>query len=182
MTKTCAGGTATDVCCNDFVLSLCVSVAWSHLTTFGCCVFYLFFCFFVFFVFLQPDDCVGHVGVPIDNGEVRLVDAPECDYLTTDKLYPRGEIQIRGMSLMSGHFKNEAATAKTLSKDGWLIISTGDIGRTNPNNTISIIDGRKNLFKLSSGEYIASRKVEAQYTKVPSVAQSFVYANSQKSF
>ena len=77
----------------------------------------VFICFVGFLFFLQADDyCLGHVGVPIDNGEVRLIDAPECDYLTTDKPYPRGEIQIRGMSLMSGYFKNEAATAKTLAK------------------------------------------------------------------
>ena len=143
-------------------------------------------CFVFFYVFVcvvcgQADDiCLGHVGVAADNMEVRLVDAPECDYLTTDKPYPRGEIQMRGMAMMTGYFKNEAATTKALTKDGWL--NTGDIGRLNPNNTISIIDRRKNLFKLSSGEYIASEKVETQYKKLSSIGQCFVYANSQKSF
>ena len=102
---------------------------------------------------MKADDyCLGHVGVPIDNTEVRLIDAPEHDYLTTDKSYPCGETQMLDMSLMSGYFKNDAATAKTLSKDEWL--STSDIYRINPNNTISIVDQRNNLFKLSSGDYI----------------------------
>ena len=116
----------------------------------------------------------------MDNHEIRLIDAPECQYLTTDKPHPRGEIQIRAMQLMTGYYKNDKKTKEVLSEDGW--ISTGDIGRINPNGTLSIIDRRKNLFKLSSGEYIASEKVEAQYTKVASIAQCFVYANSNKSF
>ena len=39
-----------------------------------------------------------------------------------------------------------------LSKDAWL--STGDIGRITANNSTSIIHQRKNLFQISSGEYI----------------------------
>ena len=97
---------ATDVCCNDFVLSVCLCVCRLVTLQLFCVVFVIcFLVFFVFLFFLQPDDyCLGHVGVPIDNGEVRLIDAPECDYLTTDKPYPHGEIQIRDMSLMSGKF------------------------------------------------------------------------------
>merc|ERR1711994_866091 len=47
---------------------------------------------------------------------------------------------------MDGYYKNDEATAKVLNKEtGWF--STGDIGRINPNGTLSIIDRRKNLFK-----------------------------------
>ena len=97
----------------------------------------IFFCFLHFrscdLLFL---DVKADVGVQsIDRGDVGSIDAP-------DKPYP---------SLMSGYFKHEAA-AKTLSKDGWL--KTGDIDSINEINTMSIIDQRKNLFKLPSGEYI----------------------------
>ena len=82
---------------------------------------------------------------------------------------------------MSGYYKNPEATAKVLNKEtGWF--STGDIGRINPNGTLSIIDRRKNLFKISLGEYIASEKVENTYMKSSCVGQIWIYGNSFKSF
>jgi len=101
--------------------------------------------------------------------------------LTTDEPHPRGEIQLRGAQLMNGYYKNDEATAKVMDKEtGWF--STGDIARINPNGTISIIDRRKNLFKTSTGEYIASEKVENTYLRAALCGQIWVYGNSFKSF
>mmetsp|Transcript_33898 Transcript_33898/g.29687 ORF Transcript_33898/g.29687 Transcript_33898/m.29687 type:complete len:725 (+) Transcript_33898:105-2279(+) len=131
--------------------------------------------------FTQFDDMnLGHIGTPVDNIEYRLVDAPECEYYVTDKPYPRGEICLRGPTIMNGYFKNEEATKKALTEDGWF--HTGDIGRINPNGTLSIIDRRKNMFKTAMGEYIASEKVENSYTKAACVNQIWIYGNSFKSF
>ena len=65
------------------------------------------------------DPNLGHIGIPVDNIEYRLVDAPECDYLVSDKPHARGEIQLRGPTIMDGYYKNEEATKKALSEDGW---------------------------------------------------------------
>eukprot|EP01084_Bolivina_argentea_P111037 198227_1 len=126
------------------------------------------------------DTNLGHIGIPVDNIEYRLIDAPECEYYVNDKPYQRGEIQLRGPTVMNGYFKNEEATKKAISQDGWF--STGDIGRINPNGTLSIIDRRKNMFKTAMGEYIASEKVENIYTKAASCNQIWIYGNSFKSF
>jgi len=139
--------------------------------------------------FTDLDDInLGHVGCPVDNVEYRLLDVPDKEYFveprsdedkklqSEGKFYPKGEIQMRGPTMMDGYFKNEEATLNTLSKDGW--VSTGDIGRINPNGTLSIIDRAKAIFKLERGEYISPEKVEIVYGHSPAIAQIFVTGNS----
>merc|ERR1711998_479776 len=67
-------------------------------------------------------------------------------------------------------------TDKVLEPDGWL--HTGDIGRWNPDGTLSIIDRKKNIFKLAQGEYVAAEKIEMCVSKSKYVAQPWIYGNS----
>jgi long-chain acyl-CoA synthetase len=101
------------------------------------------------------------------------------EYLHTDQPCPRGEVLIRGPNVFAGYFKNTEETEKCFTDGDWLC--TGDIGKWNPNGTLSIIDRRKNIFKLSQGEYVAAEKVEGVYGKSGVVGQIFVYGNSFKS-
>lgn len=129
---------------------------------------------------VQPVDDLnlGNVGVPLGGVDIRLQDIPSMNYLTTDE-NPRGEILIRGPSVMLGYLKNEQATKETVV-DGWL--HTGDVGRINPNGTLSIIDRKKNIFKTAFGEYIAVEKIESAYGRAAATGQVWVYGNSFKSF
>jgi len=136
----------------------------------------------------MDDNTVGHVGSPGIGNEIRLVDVAEMNYLHTDMgkvdgkevPMPRGEVQIRGPCVFKGYYKNQKKTDEVMDKDGWF--ATGDIGRINPNGTLSIIDRKKNIFKLSQGEYIAVEKIENVYSKTASVGQLWIYGNSYKSF
>ncbi|CAL9037973.1 unnamed protein product [Musa banksii] len=126
-----------------------------------------------------PDDMslVGTVGVASTYSEVRLEEAPELDYdpLGTPS---RGEICVRGKTLFSEYYKNPELT-KEVMVDGWF--HTGDIGEMRPDGVLKIIDRKKNIFKLSQGEYVAVEYLEKIYKISPIVEDIWVYGDSFRS-
>jgi len=122
---------------------------------------------------------LAHVGAPFGCSEVKLVDIPELDY-SSKNTPPTGEIMIRGPNLFKGYYKDPEKTKEAIEDDGWF--HTGDIGRWNPNGTLSIIDRKKNIFKLSQGEYVAVEYLENVYQRSGFVGQIWVYGSSYKRF
>lgn len=132
------------------------------------------------FVSCPSDPTAGHIGGPIPNTEFKLVSVPEMDYLVTDNP-PKGELYLRGASMCtSGYFKLEKESTECIQPDGF--IATGDIVMLNPNGSISIIDRKKNIFKLAQGEYIAVEKIESLYQQSLYISQIFVFGYSYESF
>ncbi|XP_058100401.1 long chain acyl-CoA synthetase 4-like [Magnolia sinica] len=121
---------------------------------------------------------LGSVGPPIPNVDVCLESVPEMGYDANASM-PRGEICIRGNTLFSGYYKREDLT-KEVMVDGWF--HTGDIGEWQPDGSMKIIDRKKNIFKLSQGEYVAVENLENIYGLVSEVDSIWIYGNSFKSF
>ncbi|XP_047149058.1 probable CoA ligase CCL6 [Vigna umbellata] len=121
---------------------------------------------------------MGTIGVPTTTIEARLESVPEMEYDALSNV-ARGEICLRGNTLFSGYHKREDLT-KEVMVDGWF--HTGDIGEWQPNGAMKIIDRKKNIFKLSQGEYIAVENIENKYLQCPLIASIWVYGNSFESF
>ncbi|XP_063163226.1 long-chain-fatty-acid--CoA ligase 5 [Candoia aspera] len=126
----------------------------------------------------MPGDCkAGHVGPPLPCNIIKLEDVPEMNYFASNN---EGEVCIKGPNVFKGYLKDPEKTAEALDNDGWL--HTGDIGKWIPDNVLKIIDRKKNIFKLSQGEYIAPEKIENIYIRSSPVAQVFVHGDSLQSF
>ncbi|SBS84239.1 acyl-CoA synthetase, putative [Plasmodium ovale] len=131
------------------------------------------------FITHTTDVNVGHIGGPVPCVEYRVVSVPEMNYLVTDNP-PRGEIHLRGPAVCNlGYFKLEKETNELIDKDGW--ISTGDIVSFSQDGSVTIIDRKKNIFKLAQGEYIAVEKVESSYKQSLFISQIFVFGYSYES-
>ncbi|KAM2032768.1 hypothetical protein ACFX1T_014751 [Malus domestica] len=121
---------------------------------------------------------LGTVGPPVPNVDVCLESVPEMGYDALSDT-PRGEVCVRGNTLFSGYYKREDLTKEVLI-DGWF--HTGDVGEWQPDGSLKIIDRKKNIFKLSQGEYVAVENLENIYGLVSDIDAIWVYGNSFESF
>ncbi|KAJ2031679.1 medium-chain fatty acid-CoA ligase faa2 [Coemansia sp. S100] len=127
----------------------------------------------------KTENQAGRVGVPQQGMELKLVDVPDMKYFSTDKPCPRGEMMVRGPCVFGGYYKDAEKTKETILEGGWL--ATGDVGRINEDGTVSIIDRKKNIFKLSQGEYVAPEALENIYGNDSYIQQVFVHGDSLQS-
>jgi long-chain acyl-CoA synthetase len=101
----------------------------------------------------RPDEplVAGSVGKPLAGVEVRLDTAAGGEV---------GEIAVRGPNIMTGYFRNPAATSEVL-KDGWLC--TGDLGRFDQDGRLYIVGRAKDVIVDSGGNNIYIDELEEVY-------------------
>lgn len=89
-----------------------------------------------------------------------------------------GEICVRGVNVMKGYYRNEAATEAVLDKHGWL--KTGDMGTRTPDGTLFLRGRNKTMLLSASGQNIYPEEIEAKLNNMPFVAESLVVERDGK--
>lgn len=95
---------------------------------------------------------IGSIGKPIGGREAKIVDDDERELLPGQQ----GEIAVRGKPLMSGYFKDPAATADVM-RNGWFY--TGDNGYMDDEGFFYFFGRKKDILRRA-GENISSAEVE----------------------
>jgi long-chain acyl-CoA synthetase len=101
----------------------------------------------------------GSVGQPVFGVEMQIRDEEGRPVPDGEK----GEISVRGTSVMKGYLHNPEATREAFWKDGWL--RTGDVGLLDSKGFVYIVDRLKDMI-VTGGENVYPREIEeAIYTR-----------------
>ncbi|HPS59260.1 MAG TPA: AMP-binding protein [Spirochaetota bacterium] len=106
----------------------------------------------------------GTVGRPIAGNQIRIA--------------PDGEILIKGDNVMTGYYKNPAATKEVMTKDGFF--TTGDIGRIDEEGFLVITDRKKDIIVTANGKNVAPQTIESRVGQDFYVEQVVVIGDRQK--
>jgi long-chain acyl-CoA synthetase len=107
----------------------------------------------------------GTVGPVVPETETKVVGDDGFEVAAGE----RGELWVRGPQVMLGYWKNEQATAETITDDGWF--KTGDYVEISDDNYISIVDRKKDMI-LVSGFNVFPNEIEDWVNRHPAVLES----------
>ncbi len=107
---------------------------------------------------------IGTVGPVIPGVQVRIADD--------------GEIMVKGPNVMMGYYKRPDLTKEVIDEEGWF--ATGDIGVMVDNTYLKITDRKKEIFKLSSGKYVAPQVIENKFKESLFIEQIMVIGENEK--
>lgn len=107
---------------------------------------------------------IGSVGPVFNSVEVKFDDD--------------GEILAKGPNVMMGYYKDQKTTDEVIDSEGWF--HTGDIGTLLNDKFLKITDRKKEMFKLSSGKYIAPQAIENLLKESDFIEQAIIVGESEK--
>ena len=108
----------------------------------------------------------------------KVVDRMQARIDSNDQENEIGEIQVTGINLMLGYYKNEEATKEVMMEDGWL--KTGDLGVIDKDGFIFITGRSKSMFLSASGQNIYPEDIEDKINGSPYIAETVVVERNGK--
>lgn len=93
------------------------------------------------------------------------------------KIGENNEVLVKGGTVFQGYYKKPELTAEVL-KDGYF--HTGDAGRLDENGYLFLTDRIKDIFKTSSGKYIAPQKIESLLSLDKYIEQITIIGSERK--
>lgn len=89
---------------------------------------------------------IGTIGRPVVGNDLRISN--------------EGEIQIKGLNVFQGYWRNNAKTADTFTADGWL--RTGDMGHVDDDGFVTITGRLKDIIITAGGKNITPAEIESR--------------------
>ncbi|MCM1290519.1 MAG: AMP-binding protein [Prevotella sp.] len=109
----------------------------------------------------------------------RIVERMECKVDSPDPVNIPGNLWVRGVNVMQGYYKNEAATKEVMpNSDGWM--NTGDMCRVEEDGSVYICGRSKTMILGPSGQNIYPEEIEAKLNTLPYVSESLIIDNGGK--
>ncbi|WP_372892201.1 AMP-dependent synthetase/ligase [Rhodosalinus sp.] len=94
------------------------------------------------------------------------------------RIAPDGELLVRGPIVFKGYYRNEEATAGTLSEDGWL--HTGDVAEHAPDGSITLVDRKKDIMINAAGKNLSPSLIENVMKASPYIKECIVIADRRQ--
>ena len=109
---------------------------------------------------------LGSVGTPVKGTDLKVVDPKTFEELPR---FQKGLVIIKGPQIMKGYYKDEDATRKVFTEDGYFI--TGDLGWLTKQNNLVLVGRLKETIVLSSGENVEPVPIEEAILLSPYIDQ-----------
>ena len=95
-----------------------------------------------------------------------------------DPIKKEGEVQVYGVNVMQGYYKNEQATREAFTEDGWM--RTGDLGILDKEGNLFLRGRSKNMLLSPNGQNIYPEEIEDKLNSLPLVTESVVVDRKNK--
>lgn len=103
------------------------------------------------------------VGMPCTGVDIRISDS--------------NEVEIKSPGVFVGYYKNDEATAATMSEGGWF--KTGDAGLFDENGQLVIVDRAKDVGKMRDGTPYAPQFIENKLKFSPYISEAVAFGDDK---